>query len=78
LKIVLKRHRSFFSLLHQLIVQLIRLSGSTNSEISEMSNRCLGEIGPINLNTLILNPAKKLDCRATFVLKFVLKFSSSN
>ena len=51
------------------MVQLIRLSGSPDPEISEMANGCLGEIGPVNLNTLILNPAAKSDHRAIFVLK---------
>lgn len=42
------------SLLHQLICALVKLSRSENSEVSLEASRCLGELGPADLTTLVL------------------------
>ncbi|XP_024081635.1 serine-protein kinase ATM-like isoform X2 [Cimex lectularius] len=44
------------SLLHRLIISLIQLTTSNNSEITKCAAQCLGEIGPCNLTTLVLKP----------------------
>merc|ERR1712136_242007 len=45
------------STLHNLVTRLLRLSFSKDHDISEEANDCLGELGPINLSTLVLTPS---------------------
>lgn len=42
------------SLLHQLICALVKLTRSENLEVSLEASRCLGELGPADLTTLVL------------------------
>ncbi|XP_056641369.1 serine-protein kinase ATM isoform X1 [Diorhabda sublineata] len=48
------------SLLHRLICTLCQLSYSTNQNVSLEAIRCLGELGPANLQTLVLQSEKEL------------------
>ncbi|KDR18216.1 Serine-protein kinase ATM [Zootermopsis nevadensis] len=44
------------SLLHQLICMLVELTSVPDSRIRQEASRCLGELGPANLTTMILKP----------------------
>ncbi|PSN31644.1 hypothetical protein C0J52_20491 [Blattella germanica] len=44
------------SLLHQLIIMLVELTSVTDSKISLEASRCLGELGPADLTTMVLKP----------------------
>ncbi|CAH1281056.1 unnamed protein product [Diabrotica balteata] len=48
------------SLVHRLVCTLSQLSYSTDQNVSFEAARCLGEIGPINLQTLVLQAEKNL------------------
>ncbi|XP_008191052.1 serine-protein kinase ATM isoform X2 [Tribolium castaneum] len=48
------------SVLHKLICMLITLSSSANQNVRNEAVRCLGEIGPADLATLILQPEKAI------------------
>jgi len=65
-------------LLHLLVSQLINLSNSENLEVKELATQCLGEIGPLNLNTLVLNPAKPLESIPVLITKLILNYIVAN
>lgn len=48
------------SILHQLICMLVQLASSSDSDIRLEAARCLGELGPADLTTMVLKPEKKL------------------
>ncbi|XP_028138214.2 serine-protein kinase ATM-like [Diabrotica virgifera virgifera] len=48
------------SLVHRLVCTLSQLSYSADQNVSFEAARCLGEIGPINLHTLVLQAEKNL------------------
>ncbi|KAG5880543.1 hypothetical protein JTB14_026776 [Gonioctena quinquepunctata] len=55
------------SCLHRLICTLAKLSCSTNEKVSFEAVRCLGELGPANLQTLVLQPEKTvIDLKSKF------------
>ena len=45
------------SVIHQTVVQLFKCSLVKDEALSELALKCLGEMGPINLSTLLLNPS---------------------
>lgn len=48
------------SILHQLICMLVKLTSSSNSKVSLEAARCLGELGPADLTTLVLQPERSV------------------
>nr|XP_046474200.1 serine-protein kinase ATM isoform X2 [Neodiprion pinetum] len=44
------------SILHQLICALVKLTSSSDPDISLRAAKCLGELGPAHLSTMILQP----------------------
>ncbi|CAH1112513.1 unnamed protein product [Psylliodes chrysocephalus] len=48
------------SVLHRLVCVLSQLSYSSNQKVSFEAARCLGELGPANLQTVVLQPEKIL------------------
>lgn len=46
------------SILHQLICKLINLTSSANMKVQIEASRCLGELGPADLTTIVLRPVK--------------------
>ncbi|GLV35047.1 telomere fusion [Carabus blaptoides fortunei] len=48
------------SILHQLICMLVKLTSSFNSRVSLEAARCLGELGPADLTTLVLKPERSI------------------
>lgn len=46
------------SILHQLICKLIHITSSANEKVQMEALRCLGELGPTDLTTLVLKPVE--------------------
>jgi hypothetical protein len=65
------------STVHQLICMLITLSCSSNRNVSTEAVRCLGEIGPADLTTLILQPEKPIPDPKWTPCELVLGYSLS-
>lgn len=63
------------SILHKLISILITFSCSTNQKVSTEAMRCLGEIGPADLATLILEPEKAISDPKLTPWELLLKLS---
>lgn len=49
------------SILHQLIYMLVKLTNSDDKSISTEAARCLGELGPADLTTMVLRPEKNVN-----------------
>ncbi|XP_044260658.1 serine-protein kinase ATM isoform X2 [Tribolium madens] len=65
------------SILHKLICMLITFSCSTNRDVRNEAVRCLGEIGPADLGTLILKPEKAIPDSKLTPWELLLRFSLS-
>lgn len=70
------------SILHQLICALVRLSTSSNHDVSLSAVKSLGELGPADLSTMILQPDKVhtrkplLDPMLAFTYKVLILLSN--
>ncbi|CAH0564565.1 unnamed protein product [Brassicogethes aeneus] len=47
--------------LHRLVAKLVKMTWGTDKSINSEAVKCLGELGPANLLTLILQPAQSLE-----------------
>lgn len=57
----------------KLINRLLKLSRSSDRKIALEASKCLGELGPADLTTMILHPEKKYLIEGDAVLHFVLE-----